>query len=172
MSSFCYCSRQHRELFLLILKSHLCLHLLLESSQTAIKESNSHKILCMQEASLETEDSVTFISDKQHNLIQAPVSPKCSQSLQGNCCQTNSKFSFKLKMPAVSEVSKSPSPAFLGHHGQSLICLLLRQTSSRKNLDVQLVNSQPAEGNTHITSPSPLFRLQILSQTAVKELLY
>lgn len=70
MSSFCYCSRQHRELFLLILKSHLCLHLLLESSQTAIKESNSHKILCMQEASLETEDSVTFISDKQHNLYR------------------------------------------------------------------------------------------------------
>lgn len=43
MRSFCYCSRQHRELFLLILKSHLCLHLLLESSQTSIKESNSHK---------------------------------------------------------------------------------------------------------------------------------
>lgn len=166
MRSCCCCSKRHgREILSFFLESHLCLYLLLESSQTVIKDSNFHKNLCMKEATLETGGSVIFISTKCCSLIRAPVSLcHCKEIADNHSVNLCSNRRWPLKLPGLIHGRSG---------GQSLICPLMRQSSSRQTVDVWFVTiqGQPAEGNPPTTSWPPLFRLQMLSLTALKELL-
>lgn len=118
MRSCCFCLKRHqRDMPSLFLESHLCLYLLLKSSQTVKKNGNFHKNLCMKESTLETGGSAIFILTNHSSLTWAPDSLcHCKTIADNHSVNLRSKRRWPLKSPVLIHGKSG---------GQSLICPLM-----------------------------------------------